>query len=109
MEQMKKYSCFLTEKGDVVVVIPFMGNNEPKNPKIIYANGEHALYYKTEKESVILDYLNELVRPFLNEAERVLLFEVNLETQEIVRDYFVPVTHVKQLPPFSLELKVGTV
>ena len=105
MEQMKKYSCFLTEKGDVVVVIPFLDKKEPENPKILYAGAEHALFYKTEREPVILDYLNEVVRPFLAKATRVLLFEVNLETQDIVKDYFVPVSHVKKLPPFSLEVK----
>ena len=56
MQQMGKYSCFLTEKGDVVVVIPFMGQGGPKNPKIMYDNGEHAVFYKTKTVSVILDY-----------------------------------------------------
>ena len=109
MQQMEKYSCFLTEKGDVVVVIPFLGKGKPQNPKVLYACGEHALFYKTKKEVAILDYLNALVRPFLNTASRILLFEVNLKTQEIVNDYFVPVEHVKKLPDFSLELKVKDV
>ena len=109
MQQMEKYSCFLTEKGDVVVVIPFLGTEKPQNPKVLYAKGEHALFYKAKKEAVILDYLNEMIRPFLNIASRILLFEVNLETQEIVNDYFVPVEHVKKLPDFSLELKVENV
>ena len=105
IKQMKKYSCFLTEKGDVIVVIPFIGNDAPQNPKILYANREHALFYKTETEIVILDYINEAIQPFLAKASRVLLFEVNLETQDIVRDYFVPVEHTTQLPPFSLEMQ----
>jgi len=47
--------------------------------------------------------LNEIVRPVLGEANRILLFEVDLAVQAIVRDYFVPVKHVDLLPEFSLE------
>lgn len=106
MQQMKSYNCFLTEKGDVVVAIPFIDVNAPQKAEILYAGGEHAVFCKTPEQAVVLDYLNELVRPVLNEANRILLFEVDTSVQAIIRDYFVPVKHVDVLPEFSLELKV---
>lgn len=105
MRQMKSYTCFLTEKGDVVVVIPFMGTNKPNRSKLLYAGGEHAVFYKTAKEEVILDYINEIIQPILKETKRVLLFEVDVTKQKIMQSYFVPVKHVEKLPDFSLELK----
>ena len=103
MQQIKSYNCFLTEKGYIVVAIPFIDVNAPKQAELLYAGGEHALFSKTPEQTVILDYLNEIVRPVLGEANRILLFEVDLAVQAIVRDYFVPVKHVDLLPEFSLE------
>lgn len=103
MRQIKLYNCYLTEKGDIVVVIPFTGTEKPNQPELLYADGEHALFCKTPKEKVILDYLNEIIRPILKEADRILLFEVDSSKQKIVQDYFVSVKHVNELPKFSLE------
>ena len=105
MQQVKSYNCFLTENGDVVLAIPFVDQDVPKNAEVLYAGGEHALFCKTPEKVIILDYLNEAVRPQIKKADRILLFEINSETQEIVNDYFVPVKHIKKLPSFTLQLE----
>jgi len=107
MQQLKSYNCFLTEKGDIVVAIPFIDENAPKKAELLYAGGEHALFSKTPEQTVVLDYLNEIVRPVLGEANRVLLFEIDTTVQAIIRDYFVPVKHIDTLPTFSLEKKIA--
>ena len=107
MQQMKLYTCYLTEKGDIVVVIPFINGEKTEQAKLFYAGGEHAIFCKTSKQKIILDYLNTLIRPVLKKADKVLLFEMDITTQKIVRDYFVPVEHLDKLPEFSLELKAN--
>ena len=105
MQQIKSYSCFLTEKGDIVVVIPFIGREKPTQAELLYAGGEHAVFRKALKQEVILDYVNNVIQPILKKAERVLLFEVDITQQKIIQDYFVPVKHVDKLPEFSFELE----
>ncbi len=105
MQQLKSYNCFLTEKGDVVVTIPFIDMNEPQQAELLYDGGEHALFSKTPEQTVVLDYLNEIVRPVLAGVDRVLLFEIDAGVQAIIQDYFVPVKHIDTLPEFELEKK----
>ena len=105
MQQMKSYTTFLNEKGDLIIVIPFIKGSSPLHPKILYDGKEHALFYRQPNESIILDYLNEVAQVILKQGRKVLMFEVNLTTQDIVNDYFVPVIITEKLPTFDLAEK----
>ncbi len=106
MKQMKLYTTFLTENGDVVCVIPAVQENEPVEPKILYDGREHALFYRAPGQSFVLDYINEAIQIALNQTDKILLFEVDLDQQNIVTDYFVPVVRTERLPAFQLEQTV---
>ncbi len=106
MKQMKLYTTFLTENGDVVCVIPAVQENEPVEPKILYDGREHALFYRAPGQSFVLDYINEAIQIALNQTDKILLFEVDLDQQNIVTDYFVPVVRTERLPTFQLEQTV---
>lgn len=95
MKAIELYTCFLTENADVVIVLPFIGVLPPKDPKVIYDGGENAILEKSKERRYLLDKLNEMVRPCLQIAKRVLIFEVNTDSQEIIRDYFAVVEHRK--------------
>ena len=103
IKQMKRYTTFLTEKGDLVIVIPFVEGSEPKHPKILYDGKEHALFYRRPNETVVLDYLNDAAVVVLKQAGKVLLFEVDLKSQTVVTNYFVPVVMTEKLPAFQPE------
>ncbi len=103
MEQLKRYTVFLNEKGDLIVVIPFIADSQPAQPKILYDGGQHALFFRTPDNVIIMDYLNEAAQIVLKQAGKILLFEVDLEKQSIVSDYFVPVVMCEKLPTFELE------
>ena len=105
MQQMKSYTTFFNEKGDLVIVIPFIEGSTPFHPRILYDGKEHALFYRQPTESIILDYLNEVAQIILKQGRKVLMFEVNLTTQDIVTDYFVPVVITEKLPNFDLSEK----
>jgi len=68
----------------------------PERPKVIYGGGEHALFYRSLDQTVILDYLHPEVRDTLRKVSSVLVVEFHGDS--IIREYNVPVRQVKQLP-----------
>ena len=103
IKQMKLYTNFLTEKGDLVCVIPVLETKQPSQPKILYDGGEHALFYRAPGETFVLDYLNEVVQVVLKQTQKLLMFEVDLQEQNVILDYFVQVMMVERLPAFELD------
>lgn len=103
MQQMKLYTTFLTENGDVVCVIPAVRSGHPEQPKILYDGHDHALFYRAPGQTFVLDYINEAIQIVLKQTDKVLLFEVDLDQQNIITDYFVPVVQTERLPAFQLD------
>lgn len=103
MQQMKLYTTFLTENGDVVCVIPAVRHGHPEQPKILYDGHDHALFYRAPGQTFVLDYINEAIQIVLKQTDKVLLFEVDLDQQNIITDYFVPVVQTERLPAFQLD------
>ncbi len=103
MKQLKQYTCFVSENYMPVIIIPHEDGANASLGRIIYAGGEHALFHREGCETLILDYINEDFRVFLSQASKALIFEVNLELQDIILDYEVPIMHVPQLPSFEVE------
>ena len=92
MKQMKLYTMFLTEKGELVCVIPTMDTSFPTQSKILYDGGKHALFYRTSNQIFILDYVNKAIQTVLK-----------LQQQNVVTNYFVPIISTEHLPSFELE------
>lgn len=103
MQQMKLYTTFLTENGDVVCVIPAVRHGHPEQPKILYDGYDHALFYRAPGQTFVLDYINEAIQIVLKQTDKVLLFEVDLDQQNIITDYFVPVVQTERLSAFQLD------
>ncbi len=103
MKQMKLYTMFLTEKGELVCVIPTMDTSFPTQSKILYDGGKHALFYRTSNQIFILDYVNKAIQTVLKQTTRLLMFEIDLQQQNVVTNYFVPIISTEHLPSFELE------
>ncbi len=103
MHQTKRYTCFVSENQVPVVVLPCESGCQSSVGRILYDGGAHALLHREGREVTLLDYLDEDFRPFLMSASKALIFEVDLETQEIMQDYDVPIMHLQQLPAFEME------
>lgn len=95
MEHEYDYNVIITAEGPLVFVVKTR-DGEPNNPFILYDGGEHATFYRSEHETVLFDYLNEKVIPLLQEAEKAIIFEIDDDLQEVVKDYEVYVKHVKK-------------
>ena len=75
----------------------------PVQPQILFNGEEHALFYRTADQMIVLDYIHPEVRPLLDKLSSVLVAEIlepsdDKETGEIVREYMASVRHVSKLP-----------
>ncbi len=68
----------------------------PERPKVIYGGGEHALFYRSSNQTIVLDYVHPAVRDTLRGIKSVLMVEFYGDT--IIREYNVPVRQVTKLP-----------
>ncbi len=68
----------------------------PSDPKIIYDGRDHAIFMRTPKEKIILDYINPQVRDKLRKAPAVVVVETILEN---IKDcYIVNMCMVDKIP-----------
>lgn len=94
MQQEEHYKAIITNEGILIFMInsrPF----EPNKPFLLYDGGPHATLYRSEDETIALDYLDERLPPILCEAEKVLIFEMDDQIQDILRSYEAPVKHIR--------------
>lgn len=95
MEQEQKYQVIITNEGILIFMIKSRPS-EPDHPFVLYDGGKHATLYRSENETVALDYLDDRLPPILGEAERILVFEMDDEIQDIRRTYEAFVKHIKK-------------
>ena len=75
----------------------------PERTQILYNGEDHALFYRTADQMIVLDYIHVDVRDALNRVSSVLVAEFSDATDEnpqrgIVREYTASVRHVSKLP-----------
>ena len=104
MKQLKTYILTRTSNEQIHLTL-WAQEDEPATPKLLYNGGEHALLYRSEKaQPIIVDYIPRRFQPFLEDVASIVVTELSADTQEIMRRYHVPVTHVTFLPPAHLEV-----
>lgn len=75
----------------------------PVQPQILFNGEDHALFYRTAEQMIVLDYIHPDVRPLLGNVSSVLVAEFSETANEnqagaIVREYTASVRHVSKLP-----------
>ena len=66
---------------------------------IQYDGKDTALFLRTPTETILLDYINPTIHQDLLKSPVVEITEINTETEEIYRDYQVP---LKQVPHINV-------
>ena len=95
VEQERNYNILRNPAGDLMILIRARLNNAT-HPKIIYNGGKHAVLYRNEGNTIVLDFIHPSVRPDL---ERVLnLLVVEAHDGSIIREYMAEVKHMKEIP-----------
>jgi len=95
VEQERKFSILKNPSGDLMILIRAR-LEDAAQPKIIYNGGKHAVLYRNDGNTVVLDFIHPSVRADL---ERVLnLLVVEAHDGSIVREYMAEVRHMKEIP-----------
>ena len=61
---------------------------------IQYDGRDNALFLRTPKEVILLDYINPTIHDALLQSSHVEVAEIDTQTEEIYRDYSVPLKRV---------------
>lgn len=89
------YKVIITNEGVLVFVIKCY-DEAPEKPFLLYDGGNHATFYRRENQTILFDFLNEKIIPILQNAEKIVIFEVSEEIEDVARDYEAYVKHIKK-------------
>ncbi len=95
MEQKHKYQVIITNEGILIFMIEAR-KTDPVHPFVLYDGSKNAVLYRSENETMALDDLDDRLPPILSEAEKILVFEMDDDIQDILRTYEAPVKHIKK-------------
>ncbi len=89
-----QYDILENSAGEILIIIKYR-NGGPENPRLVYDGGAQALLYRSRESAVMLDGIAEEARQPLKSVNEVLMVE--LEDDDVAREYKVPVRTVKNL------------
>ncbi len=101
-EEEGRYDILQNALGEILIIIKYREGG-PENPRLIYDGGDSALLYRSRESAVTLDAINEKARQPLKSVDEVYLVEV--EGNEVARDYKVPVRIVRSLEALMIAAK----
>ena len=101
IEQESKYEILRNSAGELLFIIRARLTNEEK-PTILYDGGEHAMLYRNQNNTIVLDYINPNVRSNLKNANKILVVEA--QGTSIIREYFTSVKIVEKIPLPEIQL-----
>ena len=89
-----QYDILQNSAGEILIIIKYRAGG-PENPRLVYDGGAQALLYRSRESAVMLDAINEEARLPLKSVNEVLMVE--LDNDDVAREYRVPVRPVKNL------------
>ena len=101
-EEEGRYDILQNALGEILIIIKYREGG-PENPRLIYDGGDSALLYRSRESAVKLDAINEKARQPLKSVDEVYLVEV--EGNEVARDYKVPVRIFRSLEALMIAAK----
>ncbi|MGN1063005.1 MAG: hypothetical protein ACI4QM_01600 [Alphaproteobacteria bacterium] len=95
IEEEKQYNILKNVSGDLLILIRARMDDAVK-PQIVYDGGEHALLYRNQNNTVVLEYVHPEVRQDLKNITSVLIVEA--QGGSIIREYHTKVKSIKKVP-----------
>lgn len=96
-EQEGKYDILQNAAGEILIIIKYHQGG-PENPRFVYDGGSSALLYRSRESAIMLDNINDKARMPLKSVNELLIIEV--EDDDVAREYKVPVRHIQSLDKF---------
>lgn len=94
----RNYFVQPTQQGIFIFLIAAR-KDEAIDAFIQYDGRDNALFLRTPTETILLDYINPTIHQALVNSPFVEITEINTETEDIYRDYQVP---LKQVPAINV-------
>lgn len=94
LEQESRYDILQNEEGEILIIINSRAGG-PENPRFVYDGGETALLYRTKDSAVVFKDIAVSARLPLKSVSSMLIVEV--ENEDVAREYTVPVRVVKDV------------
>ncbi len=94
IEQEKNFNILQNESGQLMILIRAR-LEDAELPKLVYNGGEHALLYRNDHNTVVLDYIHPAIRKALRQKKQVLIVETN--NGAVVREYVCAVAYLKNV------------
>ena len=94
VEQEKNFNILQNEMGELMILIRAR-LDDASHPKLAYNGGEHALLYRNDHHTIVLDYVHPAIRKSLSSKKKVLVVETN--NGAVVREYVCEVAHLKDI------------
>ena len=94
-KQEGRYDVLINDNGEVLIALK-KKEGEPSGSRILYDGEDHALFYRSPSDTIILDYIHKDARSHISKASKVIIVE--FEEDDIIREYEVPVQVVKKVP-----------
>ena len=91
----KKYYILENNIGEIMIIIKYREGG-PENPRMVYDGGNVALLYRSRESAILLDNIDINARTPLKSVDKLLVVE--LDNDEVAREYFVPLRFVRDLP-----------
>ena len=95
VEQEKNFNILKNPTGDLMILIRARLDNATC-PKIIYDGGDHAVLYRNNGNTIVLDFIHPSIRQDLERVMTLLVVEAN--NGSIIREYTAEVKHMKEIP-----------
>ena len=94
LEQESRYDILQNREGDILIIIHSRAGG-PENPRFVYDGGATALLYRTKEMAVVFNNIADGARKPLKMVSSLLIVEV--EGEDVLREYTVPVRIVKNV------------
>lgn len=94
LAQESRYDILQNEAGEILIIINSRSGG-PENPRFVYDGGDTALLYRTKDSAVVFSGIAASARLPLKSVSTMLIVEV--ENEDVEREYVVPVRVVKDV------------
>ena len=95
VEQEKNFNILKNPAWDLMILIRAR-LEDATQPKIIYNGGKHAVLYRNQDNTIVLDFIHPSIRSDLGRVVTLLVVEAH--DGSIIREYMAEVKHMKQIP-----------
>jgi len=95
VEQEKKFNILKNPAGDLMILIRAR-LDDATQPKIIYNGGKHAVLYRNNGNTIVLDFIHPSIRADLERVMALLVVEAH--DGAVIREYTAEVKHMREIP-----------